>query len=115
MELADTIGSAYTVERELTGGGMSRVFLAEETRLKRRVVIKLLSAEMMRGISAERFEREVLLAAALQEPHIVPVLSAGETSDGLPYYVMPYVDGDSLRTRMQRGAVPAIEALSILR
>ena len=78
-QLQATLGSAFTLERELGGGGMSRVFVADETRLSRKVVFKLLSPELAQGISAERFEREIKLAASLQQANIVPVLSAGES------------------------------------
>ena len=78
---------------------MSRVFVADELRLGRKVVVKVLSPELAAGISAERFEREIRLAASLQQANIVPVLSAGET-DGLPFYTMPYVEGESLRVRL---------------
>ena len=113
-QLQSALGGAYTIERELGGGGMSRVFLAEDTRLGRRVVVKVLSPELGAGVSAERFEREIKLAARLQHPHIVPLLSAGEV-EGLPYYTMPYVAGASLRERMQAGPIPTNEATSILR
>jgi serine/threonine-protein kinase len=100
MELRDqlqsTLGSAYTLQRELGGGGMSRVFVADETRLKRQVVVKVLSPELAQGLSAERFEREIQLAASLQQANVVPVLSTGETN-GLPFYTMPFVEGESLR------------------
>jgi aminoglycoside phosphotransferase (APT) family kinase protein len=110
-----SLGAAYTLERELHGGGMSRVFLARDTALERDVVIKVLVSELAEGLSAERFAREIRLAAALQEPHIVPLLSAGTTSEGLPYYTMPYVRGQSLRQRMSQGPVPLATAVSILR
>lgn len=94
---------------------MSRVFVAEELALGRLVVIKLLPPEMAAAISTERFKREIQLVAALQHPHIVPVLSAG-TVDGLLYYTMPFVDGLSLRDRLQReGALPIDDAISIIR
>lgn len=109
------LGSAFTVERELGGGGMSRVFVATETALARRVAIKVLSPDLLQGVSAERFAREVALAAQLQDPHIVPVLTTGTTSDGLPFFTMPYIEGESLRERMLRGPVPLEEALRILR
>ena len=114
-QLKQALAPAYSLERELGGGGMSRVFVAEETRFHRRVVIKLLLPELASGISAERFEREIELAAQLQEPHIVPVLTTGVTPDGLPWYTMPYVEGESLRARMDRGAVPVAETVAILR
>ena len=94
---------------------MSRVFSATETALGRKVVIKVLPPELAQGVSVERFKREITLAAQLQHPHIVPVLAAGET-DGLPYYVMPFVDGHSLRSRLTKGgALPISEAISVLR
>ena len=92
-------GSGYAVERELGGGGMSRVFVARDLRLERDIVIKVLASEVAETISAERFERELRIAARLQHPNIVPVLVAG-SSDGLPFYTMPFVRGDSLRTRL---------------
>lgn len=113
-QLQSALGSAYTLDRELGGGGMSRVFLATETRLGRRVVIKVLSPDLSAGVSAERFEREIRLAARLQHPHIVPLLAAGDLA-GLPYYTMPFVDGSSLRERLQAGPLPYSEAQSILR
>src|SRR5262249_47071267 len=107
-------GATFTIERELGGGGMSRVFLAEETRFKRRVVIKVLAPAFAASVSAERFEREIGLAAALQQANIVPVISAGDV-EGLPWYSMPYVEGENLRDRMQRGIPPLDEVLTILR
>jgi serine/threonine-protein kinase len=113
-QLQAALGAAYVIERELGGGGMSRVFLAEETRLGRKVVVKLLSPELGAGVSADRFEREIRLAARLQHPHIVPLLAAGDV-DGLPYYTMPFVSGASLRSRLQEGPIPTAEAQGILR
>lgn len=134
--LALTLGARYRIEREFGGGGMARVFLAEERALGRRVVIKVLPPELAGGVSVERFRREIQLAAHLQHPHIVPVLSAGDAGgdpvlgDGpiepgapseregerLLYYTMPYVDGESLRARLARpGGVPTEAALPILR
>ncbi|MGI8842544.1 MAG: protein kinase domain-containing protein [Gemmatimonadaceae bacterium] len=114
-QLQASLGSAYTLERELGGGGMSRVFVAEEARLRRKLVVKVLLPELAAGVSAERFQREIELAASLQQANIVPVITAGET-DGLPYYMMPFVDGLSLRARLERnGALPVGEAMSVLR
>jgi len=101
--LQATLGSAYTLERELGGGGMSRVFVADETALGRKVVVKVLPPDLAAGVSVDRFKREIQMAARLQHPHIVPVLSAGEIA-GLPYYTMPFVDGSSLRVRLTRSA-----------
>jgi serine/threonine-protein kinase len=108
------LGDAYAIERELGGGGMSRVFVARETALDRLVVIKVLPPELSAAVNVERFRREIRLAARLQHPHIVPVLSAGEAAEML-YYTMPLIDGDSLRTRLSRGELPIVEALRILR
>lgn len=114
-QLQSTLGASYTLERELGGGGMSRVFVANENALGRKVVVKVLPPEMTQGVSVERFKREIQLAAQLQHPHIVPVHASGETG-GLPFYTMPFVDGASLRSRMARsGALPIGETVSILR
>ena len=118
MELRDqlesALGATYTIERELGGGGMSRVFAATETALGRRVVIKIVPIELGAGVNLDRFKRETLLAANLQHPHIVPVLSAGEI-DGVPYYTMPFIEGESLRVRLAQGLLPLNEVVSILR
>jgi serine/threonine protein kinase/tetratricopeptide (TPR) repeat protein len=109
-----SLARSYLLERELGGGAMSRVFLATEPSLKRRVVVKLLAPELAGAISTERFRREVLVTAGLQHPFIVPVLTAGEAGD-LPYYTMPYVAGESLRARLQRtGRLPEYEAIGVL-
>ena len=113
-QLQSALGSAYTLERELGGGGMSRVFVAEEARLGRRVVVKLLPRELAGAVSVARFEREIATAARLQHPHIVPVLGAGEV-DGLPYFTMPFVEGESLRARLARGVPEVREAIAVLR
>ena len=94
---------------------MSRVFLAQEASLGRSVVVKVLSGDLMADISAERFAREVRLAASLQHPNIVPVLTTG-IADAIPYFTMPYVRGESLRARMnQGGPLPRRQAISVLR
>ena len=113
--LKQALAGQYRIERELGGGGMSHVFLARELALDRNVVVKMVRADLLEGLSASRFTREVQLAARLQQANIVPLLSAGE-ADGLPYYTMPFVDGESLRHRMDEGApVPVGEAVGILR
>jgi len=115
IPLESALSGRYRIERELGGGGMSRVFLATETALGREVVIKAIKPDLAEGLSAERFAREVKLAARLQQANIVPVLSAGD-ADGVPWYAMPYVRGESLRARLARGdAVPLPQAVSILR
>jgi serine/threonine protein kinase len=94
---------------------MSRVFLAEERALGRLVVIKILETGPAEGMSSERFEREIKLVARLQNPHIVPLFSAG-SMNGLPYYTMPFIDGESLRTRIKRDKViKASEVAALLR
>jgi serine/threonine-protein kinase len=112
--LQKTLSASYAIERELGGGGMARVFLADDVALGRKVVVKIVAPELVEGVSVERFTREVKLAARLQHANIVPVLTAGDAA-GLPYYTMPFVDGLSLRARLQQGALPISEALSILR
>src|SRR3954468_21946286 len=86
--LQQALGSAYTIERELGGGGMSRVFVAQETALGRTVVVKVLRPELAEALSGERFKREVRLAARLQHPHIVPLLAAGEIDQQVLFYTM---------------------------
>ena len=114
-QLQRTLGDSYTIERELGGGGMSRVFVATEKALGRRVVLKVLPPETAAQVSIERFKREISVAAQLQQAHIVPLLSAGD-STGLPYYTMPLVDGESLRARLMREReLPIGEAIGILR
>ena len=113
-QLQATLGAAYTLERELGGGGMSRVFLAEENALRRKVVIKVLPQELTAGVNVERFNREIQMAAALQQANIVPLLSAGDT-DGLPFYTMPFVEGESLRARLGRGPLAVTEVIGVLR
>ena len=114
--LQRALGAAYSVERELGGGGMSRVFVADEAALGRKVVVKVLRPELAEGLSAERFKREVKLAARLQHPHVVPLLAAGELDGGVLYYTMPFVEGESLRARLEHaGAMPVPDVVRILR
>jgi eukaryotic-like serine/threonine-protein kinase len=110
------LGDAYRIDRELAPGGMSRLFLATESSLDRLVVIKTLPPDTANAVSATRFQREVHLAAYLQHPHILPVLTTGMTRDGLFYYVMPYISGESLRDRLERPErIPLHEAIRFLR
>src|SRR5512139_1719114 len=94
--LRATLGDAYDLERELSGSGMSRVFVATERALGRKVVIKVLPPELAAGVNRERFKREIQLAAQLQHPHIVPLHAAGVSGD-LLHFTMPYIEGESLR------------------
>lgn len=93
---------------------MSTVFVARDNALGRTVVVKVLPYELAATVSVDRFKREIMLSAALQHPHIVPVLSAGE-ADGLPFFIMPFVEGESLRARLARGPLSVREAVSILK
>ena len=100
-QLHASIGENFIIERELDGGGMSRVFVARDARLGRTIAVKVLPPEMAAAVSVERFQREIALLAKLQHPHVVPLLQAGD-ADGVPYYTMPFVDGESLRARYAR-------------
>ncbi|MDQ3082365.1 MAG: serine/threonine protein kinase, partial [Gemmatimonadota bacterium] len=109
------MSGSYTIDREIGGGGMSRVFAATDIALDRSVVIKVLEPDLVAGVNVERFRREIQVAAKLQHAYIVPLLSAGVT-DVLPYYTMPLVEGESLRVVLRtRGALPIPEAVRLLR
>src|SRR6476620_11723616 len=99
--LQDALGTNYQLDRELTGGGMSRVFVAVDRVLGRKVVVKVLPPELAAGVNRDRFRREIQVAAQLQHPHVVPLLSAGEQGD-LLWYTMPFIEGESLRAALER-------------
>jgi len=101
-ELQDALGSAYELQRELTGGGMSRVFLATERALNRDVVVKVLPPDLAAGVNRDRFRREIQVAAQLQHPHIVPLHAAGSHGD-LLYFTMPFIQGESLQRALREG------------
>ena len=112
--LQRTFAGTYQVERELGGGGMSRVFVATEAALRRQVVIKVLSPELVSPVMTARFVREFEVTALLQHPHILPVLAAGER-DGLLFFVTPFIEGESLRHRLEREKqLPTRDAVRIL-
>ena len=114
-QLQETLEPDYRIDRELGGGGMSRVFVATELELERQVVVKVLPPELAAGVNSERFRREIQLAARLQHPHIVPLLSAG-AKGSLLYYTMPFIGGENLRSRLNRtGELPVQEATRIIR
>jgi TolB-like protein/Flp pilus assembly protein TadD len=114
-QLTAALGPGYTIERELGGGGMSRVFVVFDEALQRRVAVKVIPEHLAASVSVDRFKREILLSAGLQHPHIVGVLSAGEAA-GLPFFVMPYVEGESLGTRLANsGPLGVRETISILK
>ena len=113
-DLQRTVSASYDIERELSGGGMSRVFVATERALGRQVVIKVLPPDLAAGVNIERFKREIQLAAQLHHPHIVPLLSTGE-GNGILYYTMPYIEGESLRVAVERhGALRVADVVRIL-
>src|SRR6188508_3877209 len=97
--LVAALAGRYAVERELGHGGMATVHLARDVKHGRTVAIKVLRPDLAQAVGSERFLREINIAAQLQSPHILPMLESGE-ADGLLYYVMPYVQGDSLRDRL---------------
>ena len=112
-QLQSAIADRYTVERELGRGGMATVFLATDVRHERRVAIKVLHPDLAATIGAERFEREIKLAAKLQHPHILGMYDSGQ-ADGLLYYVMPFIEGESVRDRLDRDKQLSVdEALQI--
>src|SRR5438034_823600 len=114
--LAQALGSAYTLEGEIGRGGMGVVFNARDERLKRRVAVKVLPPDLaFREEIRLRFLREAETAARLSHPHIVPIHSVGEGPDGLVYFVMAYVDGESLGAKLKRrGRLPPDEARRIM-
>jgi TolB-like protein/Flp pilus assembly protein TadD len=106
--LGPALAGRYSVDRELGRGGMAVVFLARDLRHERLVALKVLRPELSPSLGAERFLREIRLAAALQHPHILPLFDSGEAA-GLLYYVMPYVEGESLRARIERQGQLTVE------
>src|SRR5262245_30018150 len=114
-DLRSTLAERYRIERELGRGGMATVFLAEDVKHHRRVAIKVLSPEITAHLGSERFLREIEISAHLHHPHILTLLDSGE-AQGLLYYVMPYVEGESLRQRLERERqLPVEEALRLTR
>jgi hypothetical protein len=112
--LRDALRDRYTVEREVGRGGMATVFLARDRKLGREIAIKVLSPGVMTAVATERFLREIRINAQLQHPNILPLIEAGE-SDGMLYSVMPFVDGESLRERLQAERLDVAEALFLAR
>jgi serine/threonine-protein kinase len=112
--LTAALAGRYRIERELGSGGMATVFLAEDLKHHREVAIKLLREDVAASLGARRFIQEIDIAARLQHPNILPLLDSGEI-DGLLYYVMPFVEGESLRKRLAReGELPVSEAVRVL-
>jgi eukaryotic-like serine/threonine-protein kinase len=110
------LDGAYSIEREIGRGGMATVFLAHDEKHHRSVAIKVLRPEFAATVGPERFRREITLAAGLQHPHILPVFDSGETADGLLWFSMPYIAGQTLRELIRReGQLPFEEAVRITR
>ena len=115
QQTKSALADEYDLKSEIGRGGMATVFLADEVQLRRQVAIKVLDPELTSTVSRERFLREVNLVSKLAHPHIVPIFSAGE-ADGLLYYVMPFIEGETLRERIRReGRLDALDAVEITR
>ncbi len=113
--LKAALADRYAIERELGAGGMATVYLAEDLKHHRKVAVKVLRSEIAAALGPERFLREIAIAAQLQHPHILTLIDSGE-ADSFLYYVMPYVEGESLRVKLAReGELPINEALRVLR
>jgi eukaryotic-like serine/threonine-protein kinase len=118
--LKAALTASYALERELGSGGMATVYLAEDLKHHRKVAVKVLRPELAVAIGSDRFFREIEIAARLQHPHVLPLLDSGIIEErpgdpnGRPYYVMPFVDGESLRDRLRRGELPVEDAVRIL-
>lgn len=113
--LKAALADRYAIERELGAGGMATVYLAEDLKHHRKVAVKVLRSEIAAALGPERFLREIEIAAQLQHPHILTLIDSGE-ADSFLYYVMPYVEGESLRAKLAReGELPINEALRVLR
>ena len=115
QRLQEAFPDRYRIERELGRGGMGTVFLAEDLKHHRRVAIKVFDPELSAAIGSERFLHEIEIVAGLSHPHILPLHDSG-AADGLLFFVMPYVEGESLRNRLTReGQLPVEEALRLAR
>jgi len=112
--LRATLADRYTIDRELGAGGMATVYLAEDLRHRRKVALKVLRPELSATLGPERFLKEIEVTASLQHPHILPLFDSG-SANGQLFYVMPFVDGETLRDLIARGPVPIPAAIEILR
>src|SRR4051812_34487099 len=111
--LVSALSDRYAVERELGAGGMATVYLAEDVRHRRKVALKVLHPELSAVLGPERFLKEIELTASLQHPHILPLFDSG-SADGQLFYVMPFVEGETLRARLERERqLPLGDALRI--
>ncbi|MDQ2930265.1 MAG: serine/threonine protein kinase, partial [Gemmatimonadota bacterium] len=115
-QLQAALGTTYIIERELGRGGMATVYLARDAKLHRPVALKVLQQDLAATLGPERFRREIATVAQLQHPHILGVHDSGETADGLLWFTMPYVEGETLRDRLRREhQLPLDDALRITR
>ena len=113
-DLRKSFADSYRVDHELKGGGMSRLFMATDLALSRKVVIKILPPELTSDMMAARFKREAEVTAHLQHPNILPIITAG-LKNGLLYYIMPFIPGESLRERLKREQkLPVDQGVTIL-
>jgi serine/threonine-protein kinase len=106
--LASALAGRYTTERELGQGGMATVYLAEDLKHHRKVALKVLKPDLAAVLGAQRFVQEITTTAQLQHPHILPLFDSGE-ADGFLYYVMPYIEGETLRDKLNRETQLGIE------
>jgi eukaryotic-like serine/threonine-protein kinase len=115
-QLQAALGTSYTIERELGRGGMATVYLARDSKHHRPVALKVLHSDLAASLGPERFRREITIAAQLQHPHILGVFDSGETPDGQLWFTMPFVEGETLRSRLRRDRqLPIDDALRITR
>ena len=113
--LKAALADRYAIERELGAGGMATVYLAEDVKHDRQVALKVLRPDLAAALGPDRFLREIKIAASLTHPHIVPLYDSGE-ADGFLFYVLPYIEGESLRAKLAReGELPIADAVRILR
>jgi serine/threonine-protein kinase len=113
--LANALAGRYAIERELAHGGMGTVYLARDLRLRRRVAVKVLREDVAAAVGAERFLEEIRVTASLRHPHILPLFDSG-SADAVVWYVMPFVDGETLRSRLEReGRLPVDVAVQLVR
>ncbi len=113
--LKAALADRYAIERELGSGGMATVYLAEDLKHHRKVAVKVLRSDLAAALGPDRFLREIEIAANLTHPHIVPLYDSGE-ADGFLFYVLPYIEGESLRAKLTReGELPITDAVRILR
>src|ERR687889_742430 len=114
--LVRELAGRYTIERELGRGGMATVYLARDHKHERDVAVKVLLPELTATLGADRFLREIRLVARLQHPHILPLFDSGTADGALLYFVMPFVEGESLRARLDRdGPLPLDDAVRLVR